>query len=471
MKGDLMIHRLHAIHDDERGMALIVSMMVAFVVLMLSTIVVTQSLHSLDASGLDRRRLTAVNAAEAGTAAWWEDLQTNPLSTLDCATKTQTLKSGPSEATFTADATFFAPDGTTPMDCAAFTNENYPEFVRVASTGTSEGGVPRQMETFARLTPIYAGTGSAIMSNNGATFSNNFDVYGLNGNDGNVYVLTGNLTIGNSTEIRGNVYIPNGSASLTNSSHIYGGLWALNQISMSNSARVDGDLRTNTGAANGSNSASVGGDAYSGSTIGAGLAVAGTRYPNYTLPPVPTQTYPTFTYDPADWADHTISTFTGATACADAKSFILGGSWTGDRVVRIESSCSLQFTNNTQVDIPGDLAIITDGSISMVNKTTWEGTSASVGRLMFLKPVGTACVGQSFSESNHTEYINVNVVVYVPPTCSVTMANLNQMKGQIYGGTVGISNNFTMTYTPVLVPGLGTDIAGFHQDVQYVREV
>jgi hypothetical protein len=36
---------------------------------------------------------------------------------------------------------------------------------------------------------------------------------------------------------------------------------------------------------------------------------------------------------------------------------------------------------------------------------------------------------------------------------------------------VGISNNFTMTYTPVLVPGLGTDIAGFQQDISYVREV
>jgi len=463
-----MIRRLQAIHDDERGMALVVSLMVAFVVLMLSTIVVAQSIHSLDSSGLDRRRLTAVNAAEAGTAAWWEDLQTTALSSLDCATKTQTLESGPSEASFTADATFYAADGTTEMDCLSFSNENYPEYVKVSSTGTSEGGVPREMETFARLSPIYGGTGSAIMSNNGATFSNNFDIYGLNGNDGNVYVLSGNLTIGNSTEIRGNVYVPNGSATLSNSAHIHGGLWTLNAISMTNSTRVDGDLRTNTGAANGSNSASVGGDAYSGSTIGAGLAVGGTRYPNYTLPPVPTLTYPTFTYDPADWADFTISTFTD---CAAAKSFITGGSWTGNRVVRIEAACSLAFSNNTNITVPGDLAIITDGSISMANKTTWNGTVGSVKRLMFLKPVGTSCAGSAFTEQNNTDYNNLNVVVYVPPTCSVTMANQNLMKGQVYGGTVGISNNFSMTYTPVLVPGLGTDIAGFHQDISYVREV
>ncbi len=466
-----MIRRLQAIHGDERGMALVVSLMVAFVVLMLSTIVVAQSIHSLDTSGMDRRRLTSVNAAEAGTAAWWEDLQTTPLSTLDCSAKSETLKSGPSEASFAAEATFYASDGTTVMDCATFSNENYPEYVKVSSTGTSEGGVPREIETFARLSPIYAGTGSAIMSNHGATFSNNFDIYGLNGNDGNVYVLTGNLTVGNSTEIRGSVFVPNGSATLTNSAHIHGGLWALNAVSMSNNTRVDGDLRSNSGPANGSNSASVGGDAYSGSTIGAGLAVEGTRYPNYTLPPVPTQTYPTFTYDPGDWADFTISTFTGASACTDARSFITGGSWSGNRVVRIEAGCSLAFSNNTTISVPGDLAIISDGTISMANKTTWNGPAGSVQRLMFLKPAGTSCAGSAFTEQNNTDYNNLNVVVYVPPTCSVSMANQNLMKGQVYGGNVTIANNFTMTYTPVLVPGLGSDIAGFHQDIQYVREV
>jgi hypothetical protein len=107
----------------------------------------------------------------------------------------------------------------------------------------------------------------------------------------------------------------------------------------------------------------------------------------------------------------------------------------------------------------------------MANKTTWNGPEGSVKRLMFLKPVGTSCAGSAFTEQNNTDYNNLNVVVYVPSNCTVTMANQNLMKGQVYGGNVTISNNFTMTYTPVLVPGLGTDIAGFHQDIQYVREV
>ena len=41
-------------------MALVVSLMVAFVILMLSTVVVAQSVHSLNASGFDRQRLTSL---------------------------------------------------------------------------------------------------------------------------------------------------------------------------------------------------------------------------------------------------------------------------------------------------------------------------------------------------------------------------------------------------------------------------
>jgi hypothetical protein len=460
-----MIRFLRATHRDERGMALVVSMMVAFVVLMLSTIVVAQSIHSLNASGLDRRRLTSVNAAEAGTAAWWEDLQTNALAEIDCTDKVETLASGPSEATFAAEVTFYAADGSTEIACP-LTQDNLPEYVKVVSTGTSEGGVPRQMETLARLTPMYGGSGSAIMSNNAAAFSNNFDIYGLNGYDGNVYVLTGNLNMGNSTEIRGNVYVPNGTATISNSGHIFGDLWSSGAISMSNTARVDGTLRTNSGAANGSNSASVGGDAYSGSTIGNGLAVAGTKYTNYTLGPVPTLTYPDFTYDAADWAGYTINTFTD---CTLARNFITG-SWTGNQVVRITSNCTLTFSNNTQITVAGDLAIIANGSISMSNNTDWNGTSGSIKKLMFLKPTGTTC--GSFSEQNSTDYnAYVNVVIYVPSNCSVTLANKNGLKGQIYGGNVSISNQFTMTYTPVLVPGLGAEVVGFNQDISYVREI
>ena len=43
-------------------------------------------------------------------------------------------------------------------------------------------------------------------------FANQFDVYGDNGYDGDVYILDGDLVISQAINIRGNVYVPNGGA-------------------------------------------------------------------------------------------------------------------------------------------------------------------------------------------------------------------------------------------------------------------
>ena len=67
---------LTRLRDDEQGVAMIIAVSVSFVVLMLATVVVAQSIHSLDSSGYDRERLLSVNAAEAGTNQWYAYLQT-----------------------------------------------------------------------------------------------------------------------------------------------------------------------------------------------------------------------------------------------------------------------------------------------------------------------------------------------------------------------------------------------------------
>ena len=113
----MMLRQLKRLHSEEQGMALVVSLMVAFVILMLSSVVVAQSMHSLNASGYDRQRLTSYNAAEAGANAWWEDLQTTALASLNCSTKAGVMNTQPNEAQYSASATFYAADGTTTMTC------------------------------------------------------------------------------------------------------------------------------------------------------------------------------------------------------------------------------------------------------------------------------------------------------------------------------------------------------------------
>ena len=122
-----MITNLHHHLRREDGVAMIVSLMVAFVVLMLSTIVVAQSLHSLDCERVRPTRLLSVNAAESGTNHWYQYLQTTPIAGLSCARRSRTSTPARAVATFEAAATFYAADGTTVMPCASFSRHDVSE--------------------------------------------------------------------------------------------------------------------------------------------------------------------------------------------------------------------------------------------------------------------------------------------------------------------------------------------------------
>jgi Tfp pilus assembly protein PilX len=45
------------IRDDDRGVAMVVAVMVVFVVMLLATVVFAQAVHNTTASGYDRKRL------------------------------------------------------------------------------------------------------------------------------------------------------------------------------------------------------------------------------------------------------------------------------------------------------------------------------------------------------------------------------------------------------------------------------
>ena len=185
----------------------------AFVVLLLTTVVVAQSIHSLESSGYDRERLLSVNAAEAGTNQWYAYLQSTPALSMSadpgCSASTgalsiaQTVQSGPSPAAFNAVGTFYAADGATTMSCKTFTDTNYPSFVKVRSTGTINGSPNRTLETYVRLTPNYGGFGAAILAVNGTTITNSFTINGNSGNDGDMFFLNGNFRVTNSMQLSG----------------------------------------------------------------------------------------------------------------------------------------------------------------------------------------------------------------------------------------------------------------------------
>jgi hypothetical protein len=160
---------------------------------------------------------------------------------------------------------------------------------------------------------------------------------------------------------------------------------------------------------------------------------------------------------------------------------------TKDYVVRINAICPLAFTNNDWVNLPGSLAIITNGSISMSQKVVFEAKNPNATRLaatgadaqLFLIDVyrtGLLCLGGLFdvTTSNNTDFLNVSqspilsVSMYSP--CAVNLSNQSNFNGQVLSNTLNVQNQFTMNYQPVLVPGVA-QVTGFKQDVQFKREI
>jgi hypothetical protein len=478
---------LTRLRDEERGVAMVIAVSVSFVVLLLTTVVVAQSIHSLDSSGYDRERLLSVNAAEAGTNQWYAYLQTTPSlsmagdpgcdSSTGLLTLADTVQSGPSAAAYSSVGTFYGADGITEMSCASFSDTNFPSFVKVRSTGTINGAPNRTLETFVRLTPNYGGFGAAILAVNGTTITNNFTISGNSGNDGDIYILNGNFRVTNGMTLYGNIYVPNGTAQLENNSVIRGNVWANGTVTLQNPATIQGDALSSTGDVNGAGF--INDDATAaGDVVTASLTIGGTVTEGVTMPAVPTQTFPQITSSTASWiaSGYTLvdlSTSTGATLCAKARDWIKNRwstSGVTNALIRINATCTFSNSNNDTFSILGNLAILSDGGFNLTQASNWNGTSGTIKQIHFISVYSATCSGttKDISVSNNTNFNSqTNVSFYTP--CRATMSNQNSFSGQVLSKDVTLGNNFKMAYKPVLVPGI-TGVTGFKQDISYIHE-
>jgi hypothetical protein len=478
---------LMRLRHEERGVAMIVSLAVAFIVLLLSTVVVSQSLHSLDASGYDRERLLSINAAEAGTNHWYAYLQTTPSLSMagdpGCDAGTGQLsiadvvQSGPSPAAFDSVGTFYAADGTTPMNCSTFSDTNFPSYARVESTGTINGNPSRTIETFVRLTPNYGGFGAAILTVNGTTLANNFTVNGNTGNDGDIYILNGNFRVTNGMTLYGNIFVPFGSATIENNTLIKGNLWARDDVIFENPATVEGAALSSEGDITGEGF--INGDATAGGDVDeSDLTIGGNITEFVSMPDVPTQTFPQITSDTSSWisAGYTLvdlSTAAGATLCSKTRDWIKNRWATSgitNALIRINATCTLSNSNNDVFTLYGHLGILSDGGFNFTQQSSWNGTAGSIKNLHFVSVYSATCSGttKDISVGNNTNFNSyTNVFFYTP--CRASLSNQNAFAGQVMSRDVAIGNNFKMSYKPVLVPGI-TGVTGFQQDISYIHE-
>src|SRR5918999_1755962 len=108
---------LTKVRGDERGIAMPVALTVSFVVMLLSIFVVRLTLHDVEQSSYDRRRLLSVTAAEAGVKDYYAYMvqllrngEQNELSTMHC-TLSAGVSTGPNEATYDATVEFYGSGG------------------------------------------------------------------------------------------------------------------------------------------------------------------------------------------------------------------------------------------------------------------------------------------------------------------------------------------------------------------------
>ncbi|HET7236442.1 MAG TPA: pilus assembly PilX N-terminal domain-containing protein [Actinomycetota bacterium] len=473
---------------DESGAALVMALLITLVVALLATLVIEQSIHNTQAAGYNRSRLTSVNAAEAGLNHYFNYLGGTSIDLLTDDPITRSLGSDPGTSSFTVEPTYFVDEAGTESwpEGEPFTVSNYPKSVKLVSVGNTNGGVDRAMETFVVLSPVYGGLNGAVVANSTTVFNNNFTINGNNGNDGDVYVLNGDFTNPSGLEqVHGNIYVKSGSATIDTQIHLYGTVWAYGAVVIDHpQADIDGDAKSTTSTV-GAPSGNVDGDAYHCLDPPPGDNVQGQKIKRCDLGVPPVGSFPQIAFDEALWTAEgfSIMTFSGATACTDARSYVEGtesGTFQGGAgvsseysgvVVRITDPCTYESSNNATISVGKNLAIVTDGGISLIQRSNWNGSGEA--KLYFMSAWPTSgtptCPTQDVYLGNNTSF-NSAVRAFVYSPCTASMLNNNSaFQGQVIGNTVVIGNLFSMTYKPILVPG--AQIVGFNEDIAYIREI
>jgi hypothetical protein len=275
----------------------------------------------------------------------------------------------------------------------------------------------------------------------------------------------GTGSFSSATTVCGSVFAQ-GGINVSGNASLRRDAWANGAILLSNNASVLGNVTSSTSSIRVNNNGKIHGNARAGTTITAGTnGILGTRTPNSPQGPPPVRSFPTYTFNAADWtaAGYQVSTHT---ACAPAKSFIrsiTGGNW----VVRITGDCLLEWTRDAPT-VRGNLAIISDGGMSHSSNTQWRASGGPWNFHVFMGMDNPSQPCNITFSSNSGIGTNLRALLYTP--CTVSFAsNSSVATGQIFGGTVSFASNSGITYLPVTVPGVPGE--GFKEDIEYIREV
>jgi len=461
----------------ESGFAMITAVLAIVVASLLGIVIMNLSFHTAQSSAFDRSRTQAVHAAEAGLDVVLSSFEDWSTGELPC-TVTGTMSAEP-VATWSVEVTYYPayPLIDAPLACVGgyLPGTTEPGGARLLSMGSvtnyPTGTIERFMEMNVSLSPIIGAFNKAIFSDQAPQITNNVTVYGENGNDADIYT-NGNWVCSNALMVYGSIYAQ-GTASLSNTCRSAVDLWANGSITMTNSARIDHDVKSSTGSLTMSQQASVGNNATLGTTCTgctAGSNIGGSVTTGNIQRPPPMTVFPEIVFDATEWQED--SWAISYLDCALAKAWLEDPANAGTKaVLRITGGCTLSIANNTTINRTADLAIFTDGEITMSNRSTWRSADGSWHDLLFIVESGSSCTGTDgqINMSNLTSIEQLYFFVY-SPCRSVFNNNNSNGRGQIYGEVVAGTNQLTFTFHATRVPGAGA-ITGYTAGTAFVREI
>jgi hypothetical protein len=448
---------------DERGVAMVTAIAASFVILLLSVTAYQLAVHNTEQSALDRRRVQAIAASEAGVHYYLSQFQSGGPETFPCSIM-ETMPGQPNVA-FQAGATYY--DASETVMACPIASGQVPDGVLIRSTGTS--GTPardRTMEAYVKLIPVGGGAlgTDAIFSDGNLDLDSNVQLF--QGDIPADMYTNGSAFLNSNTVVNGSL-TAQGSVTLDSNAEVKQDLVARNYVLMKSSSIVRGDITSATEYVTLDSNAHVYGDARAATsiTVLSAALVDGIRTPNSPSTPPGAKTFPAFTYVPADWQNdgYTVTTFS---SCALAKTFI-SLIVTGNHAVRITDDCPLIWDSNQVVNVRGNLAIIHDGSVKLDSNARFDNSGGPHKLYFFLGLAGTsACTFEMLSNAQ----ISSDLLTLIHTPCEVKMdSNAFVVRGQVFAGVVDFNSNGSIYGASVGVPGIPSGT--FSEDIVYFREV
>jgi hypothetical protein len=465
----MMIRTLRTRCADERGIAVITAMLVSMVVVFLGVTSVTIAIHNSEASSLDRRRVQGVAAAEAGLNYYYSHLQSVPAAEFDCDGVVQTLTASPTTQ-FNATVRFFDAAGAEIPTCPPATT---PAGALIRSVGTSVNAAEpnRTLESYVNLIPLSGGPFGdyAIFSDGSPGFDSNIQVFGDGTTNGDVYT-NNNVLMNSNSVIHGSIYTQ-GYMEMDSNAEVKADVVAKNALTMKSNSRVLGNGTSSTSSIWMDSEAQIFGNARAGTTITTlgGSEINGSRTPNSPSPPPEQQAFPAYTFNASDWTAQGYTVPPSFSDCGLAKTFIQAIA-TGNWVVRITSTCALSWTSDEVVNVRGNLAIVSNGSLLMDSNAKFVnvGEPHTLHLMFGIGSTPPSCSQNIAFKSNTQIGSGLTTLLYTPCTLDMS-SNTFVAQGQMFAGRVDFNSNSTLTYKPVNVPGVGSGL--FDEDIVYIREV